>query len=51
MNPEEASGSYSQFIRKSAEELENIIRKIHFDSDNKRGSGEKPPQPPRSQKE
>ena len=43
---EEASGSsYTQIIRKSTEEIENIIRKIQFDSGKK--SVEKPPQPPK----
>lgn len=50
-NSEEASGSaYSQFIRKSTEEIENIIRKIQFDSDKKKKSAEKPPQAPKAQK-
>jgi hypothetical protein len=46
-NPEEPSGSYSAFIRKSTEEIENIIRRIQFDSDKKKKSAEKPPQAPK----
>lgn len=45
---EEESGS-SYFIRKSTEEIENIIRKIQFDSE-KKNSSEKPPQAPKSNK-
>lgn len=50
-NPsDEPSGSsYSQFIRRSTEEIENIIRRIQFESDKKK-SAEKPPQPPRVHK-
>ena len=47
---DEPSGSaYSQFIRKSTEEIENIIRRIQFES-GKKSSAEKPPQPPRINK-
>lgn len=45
---EEESGS-SYFIRKSTEEIENIIRKIQFDSE-KKNSSEKPPQAPKPNK-
>lgn len=49
INDEHSGSSYSQFIRKSTEEIENIIRRIQFDSDKKK-SAEKPPQPPKTQK-
>ena len=48
-NDEHSGSSYSQFIRKSTEEIENIIRRIQFDSDKKK-SAEKPPQAPKAQK-
>ncbi|CAI2359496.1 unnamed protein product [Moneuplotes crassus] len=45
-NEKDSGSSCSHIIRKSTEEIENIIRKIQFDSDKKR-SAEKPPQVPR----
>ena len=45
-NSDEHSGMNSDFIKKSTDEIENIIRKIQFDSEKKQ-SAEKPPQPPK----
>lgn len=46
-NSDEHSGMHSDFIRKSTEEIENIIRRMQFEGETK-NSGEKPPHPPKT---